>query len=77
MYSLATNCFSDQKELMIGYIEAITGVGLIAGPLLGSALYALGGYRFIFLSFGMLFVFLSFFIKNVFGENIDNLNTSD
>ena len=58
---------------MVGYIEAVTGVGLILGPLIGSLLFELGGYRFIFFSFGSLFVFASFFIKMVFGENIDRM----
>jgi len=67
MYSISTNFFPDQKDAMVGYIEAVTGVGLILGPLIGSGLYALGGYRFIFFSFGGLFVVASFFIKAVFG----------
>jgi hypothetical protein len=29
---------------MVGYIEAVTGVGLILGPLIGSGLYSIGGY---------------------------------
>jgi MFS family permease len=56
MYSISTNFFPDNKDAMIGYIEAVTGVGLIMGPLIGSSLYALGGYQFIFFSFGTLFV---------------------
>ena len=56
---------------MIGLIEAVTGIGLIMGPLLGSALYSLGGYTFIFYSMGGLFLFLSFFIKIVFPKRVD------
>ena len=73
MYSICTNFFPENKDTMVGYIEAVTGVGLILGPLIGSFLYELGGYRFIFFSFGTLFVFASFFIKMVFGENIDRM----
>jgi MFS family permease len=76
MYSISTNFFPEHKDAMVGYIEAVTGVGLILGPLIGSGLYALGGYRFIFFSFGSLFVVASFFIKAVFGPNIDAINTS-
>ena len=73
MYSICTNFFPENKDTMVGYIEAVTGVGLILGPLIGSFLYELGGYRFIFFSFGAIFVFASFFIKMVFGENIDRM----
>jgi len=41
---------------MMGYIEAVTGIGLILGPLIGSALYSIGGYNFIFYSFGLMFI---------------------
>jgi len=73
MYSICTNFFPENKDAMVGYIEAVTGVGLILGPLIGSFLYSLGGYRFIFFSFGTLFVFASFFVKMIFGENIDRM----
>lgn len=62
---------------MVGYIEAVTGVGLILGPLFGSFLYALGGYVFIFYSFGSFFMFASFFIKMIFGSNIDRVSGSE
>ena len=71
MYSISTNFYPDNKDAMVGYIEAVTGVGLILGPLIGSSLYAIGGYRFIFFSFGSLFVFFSLFIKCIFGPNVD------
>lgn len=74
MYSISTNFYPDNKDAMVGYIEAVTGVGLILGPLIGSFLYAVGGYKFIFLSFGSLFILSSFFIKNIFGENIDRVS---
>jgi MFS family permease len=75
MYSISTNFFPDNKDAMVGYIEAVTGVGLILGPLMGSGLYALGGQRFIFFSFGTLFILASFSIKSVFGPDIDQMNT--
>ena len=71
MYSISTNFFPDNKETMIGYMEAVTGIGLILGPLIGSALFAIGGYRFIFFSFGPIFIVGSLFIKCIFEEKID------
>ena len=76
MYSISTNFFPDHKDAMVGYIEAVTGVGLIMGPLIGSGLYALGGYLFIFYAFGSLFIVFSFFIKSIFDDKIDSLNAS-
>ena len=71
MYSISTNFFPDQKDAMVGYIEAVTGVGLILGPLIGSGLYSIGGYKFIFFSFGSLFIVFSAFIKGIFDDSID------
>jgi MFS family permease len=73
MYSISTNFYPDNKESMVGYIEAVTGVGLIMGPLIGSFLFAIGGYKFIFYSFGFLFLISSFFIKAIFPKSIDNM----
>jgi MFS family permease len=73
MYSICTNFFPDDKDAMVGYIEAVTGVGLIMGPLIGSGLYAIGGYVFIFYMFGSIFVVNSFFVKAIFGENVDKM----
>jgi MFS family permease len=58
---------------MIGYIEAITGIGLIAGPIIGSFLYAFGGYAFTFLFFGTIFFIVSPFIFKLFPSRIDAL----
>ena len=77
MYSISTNFYPENKDAMVGYIEAVTGVGLILGPLFGSFLYALGGYVFIFYSFGTLFMISSFFIKMIFSSNIDKVSGHD
>jgi len=74
MYSISTNFFPDHKDAMVGYIEAVTGVGLILGPLIGSALYSIGGYLFIFYSFGSLFVVFSLFIKCIFDAKVDKMS---
>mmetsp|Transcript_16097 Transcript_16097/g.27193 ORF Transcript_16097/g.27193 Transcript_16097/m.27193 type:complete len:167 (+) Transcript_16097:490-990(+) len=74
MYSICTNFYPDNKDAMVGYIEAVTGVGLILGPLIGSALFSIGGFKFIFYSFGSLFVIFSFFIKLIFSKEVDRQN---
>jgi MFS family permease len=73
MYSLGTNFFPEDKNAMVGYIEAATGIGLIMGPLIGSGLYWLGGYIFIFYSLGLTFVVCSTCIKPIFPSYVDNL----
>jgi len=77
MYSISTNFYPENKDAMVGYIEAVTGIGLILGPLIGSFLYSLGGYRFIFFSFGGLFVFLSFFVNFIFPASVDKTTSSE
>ena len=76
MYSVSTNFFPDHKESMVGYIEAATGIGLILGPLIGSSLYSIGGYHFIYNFFGSSFILFSFFVKVIFNEEIDKLNAA-
>ncbi|MCP2340607.1 MFS transporter [Actinomadura rupiterrae] len=39
----------DQRSRRIGSIVAITGIGVVGGPVLGGALVALGGWRLVFL----------------------------
>ena len=58
---------------MIAYIEAASGIGCMCGPAIGSALFSLGGYSFIFYSFGSIFIFLTFFIKIIFPKKIDKI----
>lgn len=74
MYSISTNFYPENKESMVGYIEAVTGVGLIMGPLIGSFLFAIGGYKFIFYSFGFLFLISSCFVKAIFPASVDRIN---
>ena len=71
MFSVCTNFYPDNKEAMVGYMEASSGIGLIMGPLLGSILYAIGGYTFIYFSFGTFFIVGGCFVKVIFDDKID------
>lgn len=62
-YSIATNDFPDKKEQIVGWVEALTGLGLIVGPIIGSTLYSMLGYQHTFFIYGSFLVFLSFIIK--------------
>ena len=68
-YSIATNEFPDQKEKVVGWVEAMTGLGLITGPIVGSTLYALLGYSGTFFLYGSFLLILSFVIKMNFPEH--------
>ena len=59
----------------IGYIQAMEGLGLISGAGLGSLLYVIGGYNFIFLSFGILFLISSFASNYILDSSLDRLAT--
>lgn len=41
---MATNDFPDDKEKIVGWVEALTGLGLILGPIIGSMLYSALGF---------------------------------
>lgn len=43
--SLITTRYPEDKQWMIGIFESGAGLGLLMGPLIGSGLYKLGGYR--------------------------------
>jgi len=51
-YAIATNEFPKKKSLIIGLVEAMTGVGLILGPVAGSVLYSALGFQVCFYVLG-------------------------
>lgn len=61
----------------MGWIEAITGIGLIMGPLIGTVLYAIGGYAFTFYSFSVFFVIFFCFISCLFPKKLDIISDED
>lgn len=80
-YSIATNEFPDRKEQIVGWVEALTGLGLIVGPIIGSTLYSLLGYEDTFFIYGSFLVFLSIIIKLNFpgddGQDSDDMISDD
>jgi MFS family permease len=60
-YAVGTNDFPERKELIVGGIEAMTGVGNIAGPLLSSLLYEKFGFGLAFAAIGLGIVASSMF----------------
>ena len=57
--SIIISNYPDKKDFFIGLLEAGAGLGILAGPLLGSFLYDYGGYLTPFYSVsGVLLVLL-------------------
>ena len=67
-YSIATNDFPEKKEAIVGWVEAMTGIGLIIGPIVGSVLYAFLGFAKTFYVYGTFLVFLGGVIKCLFPD---------
>ena len=75
-YAIITHVFSDKREQYLGYAEAVTGVGLMLGPVLGGPLYTAFGYFVSFAIFGgILFVSMTivmFITPGTLNESIFN-----
>ena len=71
LYSVCTNFYPDDKETMVGLIEAFTGVGNIIGPFIGSVLYSVGGYKFIFYAMGSVFILCSSTVRWMLPRDVD------
>ena len=56
--AIITSHYPDEREENIGILEGGTGLGLLLGPLLGSVLYALGGYSLPFWTVGGICILL-------------------
>ena len=58
-YSIATNFFPVKKMRLIGLIEAATGLGMIAGPFIGTVLFQIAGYNGMLFCFGAIFLVIT------------------
>ena len=68
MYSIATNYYPDNQQLIVGIVEVATGLGLIFGPILGSFLAEIFGYQATFLLQGIALFIYSLIVKIGFPE---------
>lgn len=55
-YAIVAMTFPDEQEKYIALIETAVGVGLILGPVLGSAIYAFSGFSMTFFIIGGVFL---------------------
>ena len=51
-FTIATNDFPKKSERLIGFLEAMTGMGMILGPIIGSILYTFMGFKHTFFVYG-------------------------
>lgn len=57
--------------MIVGWVEAMTGLGLIVGPIIGSSLYSLFGYSYTFFIYGAFLVLLAIMIRCNFPQRPD------
>ena len=55
-FSLIITFFPEDKQKLIGILEAGIGLGLLLGPLIGVLLYQIGGYSCPFWTLGFIFL---------------------
>lgn len=72
-YAIISHVFSENREKYIGYAEAVTGVGLMMGPVIGGPLYQYMGYFWSFNVFAAIMA-ISFLVSLVITPS--NLNQS-
>ena len=55
-FSIVATFYPKHRELLFGILAASDGFGMMMGPLIGSALFYVGGYEFMNISFGCIFL---------------------
>jgi MFS family permease len=69
--SIVSTFYPSNREFLIGLLEALAGAGMMLGPLIGTGLFALGGYDFMLISFGGLFIVFAFLCPLVMPKVLD------
>lgn len=69
--SIVATFYPSNREWLIGVFEAAIGAGMMLGPFIGTVLWAWGGYVFMNLVIGGIFLVLALFIPKVFPSMID------
>lgn len=55
VYAIISSNYTDRLQMVIAYIQTSTGVGLTAGPAVGSLFFYFGGFPAPFLAFSIFF----------------------
>jgi MFS family permease len=72
-YILTTNMYPNDQEHIIGLMEAMTGVGILLGPVIGSALYAATNFETAFLQIGNIILLFAVGIAYGFPKSTRNI----
>jgi MFS family permease len=71
-FSIMMKTFPKDIPQAAGYIEALSGLGLILGPVIGSALYAVGDFATPFYFCGLMFLIPSFFVFKLIPSSVES-----
>jgi len=55
-FAVIASNYCDRMEIVLGIQNSVAGVGMLVGPIIGSALYTLGGFGCIFYTYGTVFL---------------------
>jgi MFS family permease len=66
---MATNDYPERTEEIVSWVEATTGIGLIVGPILGSALYSMFGFSKTFEYYGSFLILLGILVEFNFPDS--------
>jgi MFS family permease len=75
--SIAANFYKSNTELLIGLLEAAAGLGLMLGPLIGTGFFAIGGYKFMLVCMGIVFLVGTVAMAFVFADFLDDYTERD
>jgi MFS family permease len=69
--SIAATFYPLHREWLIGMLEASIGAGQMIGPLIGTALFYMGGYVFMLSSLGGIFFTIALFFPTILPKFLD------
>ena len=61
--SIAANEYPENREKIIGFLSVASSLGLIAGPLAGSMIYSMLGFKYTFFTYGGFQAFLAMLLR--------------
>jgi MFS family permease len=73
-YIITTNEYPNDQEQVLGLMEGMLGIGLLLGPVIGSALYAATNFETAFLVFGALILASTVGIKYGFPKTTGDIS---
>lgn len=69
--SIVATFYPSNRDWLIGIFEVAIGAGMMMGPFIGTVLYSMGGYVFMNVAFGSVFLVLALLVPKIFPSMID------